>query len=122
MKPAAIYFALVFGAGFMLGPIRQLWLVPRVGVRAAELMEIPVMLLAVFYAARFIHRRFPGAQPVLTGVAALVFLLAAEIALGMILTGAPLAEVLLDRDPVSGAAYYAALGIFAAMPWWLKRG
>ena len=37
VKPAAIYFGVVFGAGFALGPIRVLWLEPRVGARAAEL-------------------------------------------------------------------------------------
>jgi len=31
-----LYFALTFGAGFLLGPIRILVLEPRVGVRAAE--------------------------------------------------------------------------------------
>jgi hypothetical protein len=121
MKPAALYFALVFGAGFVLGPIRVLWLVPRVGVRTAELMELPLMLLAVFFAARWVTRRFPAAPAVRTGFAALALLLTAEIALGMALTGASLAQVLFDRDPVSGTAYYMALAAFAAMPWWLTR-
>jgi len=39
LKAGLIYFALVFGAGFILGPIRLRWGVPRFGTRAAELME-----------------------------------------------------------------------------------
>jgi hypothetical protein len=33
LKAAVVYFALVFGAGFILGPIRILFIVPRFGVR-----------------------------------------------------------------------------------------
>jgi hypothetical protein len=35
LKAATVYFALVFGAGFVLGPIRVLFIVPRFGVRMA---------------------------------------------------------------------------------------
>jgi hypothetical protein len=36
MKAGMLYLALVFGAGFVLGPIRILWVVPRFGTRTAE--------------------------------------------------------------------------------------
>lgn len=32
LKAAALYFGLVFGTGFVLGTIRVLWVVPRLGV------------------------------------------------------------------------------------------
>ena len=58
LKAAASYFALVFGAGFVLGPIRVPFLVPRVGARTAKLLQTPLMLVEVIFAARFIVRRF----------------------------------------------------------------
>ena len=55
--PGVLYFAVVFGTGFVLGPIRMLWLVPRVGARTAELLEAPVMLVAIVLLARWVVRR-----------------------------------------------------------------
>jgi hypothetical protein len=55
---AATYFACVFGAGFILGPIRILLVVPRYGDRVAELMEAPLMLIVVVFAAKWVVRRF----------------------------------------------------------------
>jgi len=42
LRAGALYFAIVFGVGFLLGPIRILWIVPRVGTRTAELIEAPI--------------------------------------------------------------------------------
>ena len=53
MKAGVLYFALVFGAGFVLGTVRTLWVVPRVGTRKAELMETPIMLVVTIVAARW---------------------------------------------------------------------
>lgn len=39
-KAGALYFLIAFVAGFALGPIRVLWVAPRFGERAAELMVI----------------------------------------------------------------------------------
>jgi len=116
MKAAATYFAFVFGTGFVLGPIRVLWLVPRVGVRTAELLEMPLMLIAIYFAARFVTCRFPEASRLWTGLVALAMLLVAELALGVASTGKSVAQVLFDRDPISGTAYFAALAVFAALP------
>jgi len=37
LKAGILYFALEFSAGFVLGPIRLLWVVPLVGTRMADL-------------------------------------------------------------------------------------
>jgi hypothetical protein len=57
LKAGILYFAVTFAVAFALGAIRVLWLVPQFGTRAAELMEMPVMLAVVIVAARWVVRR-----------------------------------------------------------------
>jgi hypothetical protein len=120
LKAGLIYFALVFGAGFVLGPVRVLYLVPRVGARAAELIEMPVMLAVAIVAARRVVSRL--AVPSNTSIrlamggVALGMLLAAEFALVRPLRGLSMAEYLATRDPVSGTVYAAMLVLVAVMP------
>jgi hypothetical protein len=47
IKAGLAYFALVFGAGFVLGVLRVSFLVPRFGERIAELGEMPLMLAVI---------------------------------------------------------------------------
>lgn len=54
LKAGVVYFALVFGAGCAPGMPRVLWLVPRFGTRAAESMEVPVMLEVVIFPAGWV--------------------------------------------------------------------
>jgi hypothetical protein len=49
---AMLYFAVVFGVGFLLGPIRVLWLEPKLGPTGASLCEAPFLLLTMVIAAR----------------------------------------------------------------------
>jgi hypothetical protein len=57
LKFSTMYFGAVFGAGFFLALIRIPLLVPRFGVRAAELIEMPIMLMVIYFAARWIVHR-----------------------------------------------------------------
>jgi hypothetical protein len=119
-KGGLLYFAVVFGAGFMLGTLRILLLVPRIGTRAAELVETPVMIAISWFAARWVVRRLDvplAARPRLgMGLLALALMLAAEFSLVLRLRGLTLEEYFATRDPVSGAAYYSALVLLALMP------
>lgn len=121
----ALYFALVFGAGFILGPIRILWAVPRFGTRVAEFLEMPIMLGVIVVAARWIVGRFGVPSTVASrlgmGCLALGLLLAAEFTLVLRVRGMSYAEYLADRDPVSGTVYYLLLGVFALMPVLVRR-
>ena len=125
LLPGVLYFILVFGAGFILGPIRVLWLVPRLGERWAELIELPVMVVAIVLAARFVVRRLavPPTTParLMMGGSGLVLTLAAECALVQWLRGMTPADYFSSRDPVSGTAYGATLLFFAALPLLLAR-
>jgi hypothetical protein len=129
MKPILIagvlYFALVFGAGFVLGTIRTLWFAPRVGMRIAELMETPIMLVVIIVAARWIvHRLAVPSVPssrLSMGLVALGLMLVAEFGLVLWLRGLSIREYLATRDPVSGTVYYLMLGVFAIIPLFLVR-
>ena len=123
--PAAlIYFAIVFGTGFLLGVLRTLLVAPRLGSRDAELLESPAMLIAIFFAARFVTKRLrpAGATDLLgTGFLALGLLEAAELALVAPVRGISVSEYLANRDPVSGMVYYFVLAVYAFMPLFLYR-
>ena len=120
VKAGVLYFAIVFGAGFVLGPIRILWAVPRYGTRVAELMETPIMLVVTIVAARWIVRRLalPPTASIRLGMGfiALGLMLVAEFTLVLWLRGLSISEYLANRDPVSGTVYYLLLGVFALMP------
>ena len=124
-KAGVIYFALVFAAGFVLGTIRTLWIVPRVGSRSAELMEAPFMLVITTVTARWIVASLavPALWPPRLGMGAiaLALLLIAEFALVSSVRGVSIKEYLATRDPVSGTVYYAMLGLFALMPLLVER-
>ncbi|HET7212656.1 MAG TPA: hypothetical protein VFL79_03655 [Terriglobia bacterium] len=120
LKAGVVYFAVVFGAGFVLGIPRVLWVAPKLGTRAAELIESPIMLVVVILAARWVARRFAlpptFAARLGPGIIALGLLLAAEFTVVLKVRRLTLAQYFAGRDPVAGAAYILLLIIFAAMP------
>jgi hypothetical protein len=119
------YISLAFGAGFVLGTIRTLWVVPRVGSRTAELMEMPIMLVVTIVAARWTVLRL--SVPMMwsarleMGCIALVLMLIAEFGFVLWIRGLSIKEYYATRDPVSGAAYYLLHIVFAIMPLLVHR-
>jgi hypothetical protein len=120
LKAGALYFALVFGAGFVLGTVRTLWILPSFGTRRAELMEAPIMFVVIVLSARWVARRlaispsFARRLPV--GLVGLGLLLLAEFAVVLCLRGLTIAEYFASRDPVAGTVYIVMLIVFALMP------
>lgn len=119
-KAAIIYFLIVFGVGFILGPIRIMWIVPQLGQRVAELLEAPVMLAVILLAARMIVRRYGTevsiARRLWIGSLALAFLIVAEFSFVLSLRRISIAEYFASRDPVAAGVYYVMLLFFAAAP------
>lgn len=120
-----LYYALAFGAGFALALVRIPLLVPRFGTRSAELIEMPIMLLVIYFAARWVVRRTPAPAThrarLLIGLIALGLLLATEFTVVLWLQGLTMREAIMNRDPVSGAAYALSLLVFAVMPLLVAR-
>jgi len=116
-----VYFIAVFAAGFVLGTVRVMLLVPVLGERGAELLEMPFMLAVVCVSAYLLARkqraRLGGRGLLGAGFVALGLLVAAELGLVLTLRGLTFAEYVASRDPISGSAYLFSLGVFALAPW-----
>ena len=117
---SVLYFAMVFGAGMLLGPIRVFWLEPRLGKSIAVLCEMPFLLTAMVLAARWLPGlvRLSGARGPLAmaGVGALILQQLADFIVGIMLRGLTLSEQLQNFATPAGVIYAVALLLFAAMP------
>ncbi|NNE05239.1 MAG: hypothetical protein HKN15_05910 [Xanthomonadales bacterium] len=119
LKPALTYFGLVFAAGFLLGTVRVIAVAPVVGEQAAEILEIPLMVIVSWLSARLVIRRFAITQkaPALaTGVFALGLLLLLEFTLVLQLRGLTIEQYFTQREPLALAAYFTGLLLFGLMP------
>lgn len=122
---AVLYFAIVFGVGFVLGPIRVLWLEPRLGPTIAAVCEAPFLLAAMVVASRWVPRvvrmRQDLASLALMGVGALALQQVADFAVGIGLRGISAAEQLAHFATPQGLIYAALLAAFVVMPLLLNR-
>jgi hypothetical protein len=110
--------------GFILGLIRIIWAIPRFGLRTAELLEMPIMLLVTIASARWTVRRLAfdtTSQRLLMGCIALGLVLAAEFSFVLWIRGVSIRQYLATRDPVASTVYYMMLGLFAIMPLFVAR-
>lgn len=120
-RAALMYFAMVLGTGFVLGVVRVPFIVPRLGERWAELAEMPLMAVVIYWSAGYILKRYPEVgspgRAVAVGLAALALSVGAELGLAMVIQSQTLADFIASRDKVSGSVYLAMLVVFALMPW-----
>jgi hypothetical protein len=120
LSAVALYFVVVFVAGFLLGSVRVFWLEPRMEKALAVLCETPFLLLAMVLAARWVTERFrmtaDRTSLVAIGVGALVLQQIIDLSLGAALRGLTLVEQLQNFETPAGAIYAVLLPLFAAMP------
>ena len=122
MRPVAagaLYSAIVFAAGFVLGIGRTLALEPWLGALPAVLVELPVILTIAWLACGWVLRRLrvPARMPtrLAVGAVALALLLAAEIGLTVLL-GRAVGDFLAGIATPAGATGLAGQVLFALLP------
>jgi len=120
VRAGALYFAIVFAAGFVLGAIRTLLLAPRVGDFAAVAIELPVMLAVAWMACGVVLRWIrPGqgmAAHAVMGFVAFALLMAAELALSLALGAPSVAAWLASLTSAPGLLGLAGQVAFAIFP------
>ncbi len=120
IKAALAYFAIIFGAGFVLGTARVLLLVPRIGHLSAVMVELPVMLLASWLVCRAIVKRWrvppEAGSRILMGLAAFLLLMTAEYILAVALFGRGPEAFFSDFRTAPGALGLAGQLLFGLWP------
>ena len=116
---AVSYFVVVFSVGFLLGPVRVVWLEPRFGKAIAVVCEAPFLLVAMGLAAVWVPKKFGLANSgelVMVGIAALMLVLLADFTLGVVVRGISWADQIAYVSTAAGRLYLVLLSAFAAMP------
>lgn len=123
LTAAFLYVLVAFGAGFVLGPIREFALVPAIGRLWALLVELPLMLGFCWWMAPRIIRRCgvpPGDARLRMGFAALSLLLMLEFLTGVALRGWDLQAWVADFATPPGLVTLLAYLVFSLLPRWSR--
>ena len=122
---STVYFLALFSLGFILGTIRVLLIAPRFGPLAATAAEVPIMLIAAFWACRWSirHWRVPSAITTRLAMALwfLVLLFVFETGLGAALFGRTMTEQWAVLATSAGLIGLAAQFIAALLPTMVGR-
>lgn len=123
--PATVYFLMLFALGFLLGTIRVLLVVPKIGVLSATLIEVPLMLTAAFFVCRWTIGRWL-VPPTLSArwTMALWFLMMLaifETLVGVALFGRTLAGTWSGLPTPAGLIGLTAQSIAALLPLFISR-
>jgi hypothetical protein len=120
VRAGVIYAVTVFAIGFLLGAVRVLLLVPRVGPSIAVSVEAPIMLAVSWLVASISIARLavgPGIRTrIVMGLVAFVTLTILELTLSMIVFHTSVYEYLSGLRSVAGVIGLAAQGCFATFP------
>ena len=123
LKASTVYFLYVFGTGFLLGCIRVPFLVPRLGARTAELIEMPFMASVIWFSSHSVVKQFTLAPTLAVRLAvggiALLFALSAEVVFIKWMQANTISQYIASRDIISGLVFIVMLLGFALMPIWV---
>jgi hypothetical protein len=115
----------MFGVGWILGPIRELWAMPRFGRLTGVLLEAVIMLIAMAVSSRWVIRRFSVRRTfgstISMGLVALGILVPAELAGVVWVRGLSLPEYLASFATAPGLVSLLMFLLFAAMPTLVTR-
>ncbi len=115
----AAYFGVVFGAGFVLGVLRTLVVIPRVGEQTAVLLELPVILALSWAVSRWLVAKFEvdglGARLVMGGVA-FALTMVGELGVSLFALGRTVGEHLASFGNGLALSGLAAQIVFAMIP------
>jgi len=120
LRAAVFYLLAGFGMGFVLGPVRELLLVPMMGRVFALFVELPLLLGFCWWIAPRIIRRCaiaPGEARLRMGFAALSMLLVLEFVLGVAVRGWDLQSWVADFATIPGLVTLLGYVIFALIPY-----
>lgn len=119
LRAGGVYALAVFALGFLLGTIRVLVLIPRLGEARAVLLELPVMLTAAWFICRAVLHRWPvpatGPARLAMGGFAFALLMLLEALLALLLGTEP-ARWLAGLATPAGAPGLAGQLLFALFP------
>ena len=117
---AGAYFAIVFALGFVLGVARVLITAPKLGETVAVLLEVPVIVTASWFAAKWCVAAFsvPARAPerLTMGFVAFALTMLAELALSVFLLGNTASEHFAIFTHAVGLIGLAAQLLFALIP------
>ncbi len=123
---ASAYFLALFALGFVLGTIRVIFVAPRVGELAATIAEVPVMLIAAYFACGWAIRRWQVSPATAIRLAMvpwfLALLFAFEALLGATLFGRSVAEQWTSLRSPAGLVGISAQVIAALLPLIVRKG
>jgi hypothetical protein len=123
MTAGVIYFAAVFAAGFVLGVLRTLMLLPHVGPMLAVMIELPLILgWAWWVCARILRRlRLMRGQAVVMGAIAFALLMLGEAGISVWPAGRTLSQHLALYGQAPHVLGLLGQLCFACFPWVQSR-
>ena len=120
LKAGMVYFSAVFVVAFMLGTIRVLVLVPRLGEIAAVSLEAPAILAVSWFASRWTTKKFRVTSEVssrlLMGAVAFALLMVVEGGVSVFAFGRPIEGYLAAFWSSQGMIGLVAQIAFAFIP------